>query len=213
MQEQAIIEAQLEFFRKGGAGCLFAAHAARDPGRFGWKLSVSDTDVQKIEELIRSAISVADVSTQSIIFPSVLKWPDLKNLLAVLRETPLVALGQQEEFADSMCLGYRITVGEFTSWVTGFGGFDFLPKTRQSVFTEITFRSKPRPPYDWVMKETPPGVIHLADMDMKGMGENKFKSLWYGSFARVKEILGEKPDLRSAAKTTFAVPLELWSKK
>ena len=61
MQEQAIIEAQLEFFRKGGAGCLFAAHAARDPGRFGWKLSVSDTDVQKIEELISKLSSSAKI--------------------------------------------------------------------------------------------------------------------------------------------------------
>ncbi len=211
MQEQTIIEAQLEFFRKGGAGCLFAAYAAREPARFGWKLTVSDVGKDEIERLIQSAIASPDVSTQSIIFPSVLKWEDLKTLLRVFREVPSISVGQKEEFASSMCVGYRITVGEFMSWVTGFGGFDFLPKTRQSVFTEITFRSKARPPYEWVMKEAPPGVIHLADMDMKGMGENQFKSLWYGSFAKVEDILGMKPDLRSAAKTTFAIPIDLWA--
>lgn len=56
-------------------------------------------------------------------------------------------------------------------------------------------------------------VLHLADMDMKGMGENQFKSLWYGSFAKVEDILGSKPDLRSAAKTTFAIPLDLWKER
>lgn len=156
MQAQAIIEVQLEFFRKGGAGCLFAAYAAQDPARFEWKLTVSDVDRDEIENLIQSAIIAKNVSTQSIIFPSILRWEDLKHLLVVLREVLLVTVGQEEEFAGSVCLGYRIKVGEFTSWVTGFGGFDFLPKTRQSVFTEITFRSKPRPPYEWVMKEAPP---------------------------------------------------------
>jgi hypothetical protein len=63
------------------------------------------------------------------------------------------------------------------------------------------------------MKEAPQGVIHLADMDMKGMNENKFKSLWYGSFDRTEEIIGHKPDLRSAAKTTFALPRSLWRSK
>lgn len=210
MQEQTIIETQLEFFRKGKAGCLFAAYAARDPSRFGWRLSVSDVGQAQIEELIQSAISLEDVSTQSIIFPSVVKWEDLKKLLVVLKEVSSVSLEQEEEFEDSVCLGYRIQVGELKSWVTGFGGFDFFPKTRQSVFTEITFRVKLRPPYEWVMKEAPPGVIHLADMDMKGMGENQFKSLWYGSFDSTEKILGHKPDLKSAAKTTFAVPLDLW---
>ncbi len=212
MQEQAIIETQLEFFRKGGAGCLFAAYAAKDPERFGWKLTVSEVEKVQIGELIRSAIALESVSTQSIIFPSVLKWEDLRHLLLTLKETPLVSLEQEEEFSGSICLGYRIAVGDLKSWVTGFGSFDFLPKTRQTVFTEITFRSKPRPPYEWVMKEAPEGVIHLADMDMKGMSENQFKSFWFGSFAHVEEILGQSPDLRSAAKTTFAIPVELWRK-
>ncbi|MBI5405734.1 hypothetical protein HY972_01730 [Candidatus Kaiserbacteria bacterium] len=210
MQEQAIIETQLEFYRKGGAGCLFAAHAARDPSKYEWRLSVSNVDKVRIEELIQSAISLAGVSTQSIIFPSVMEQEDLKNLLLTLKETSSVSLEQEEEFEGAVCLGYRVNVGDLKSWMTGFGSFDFFPKTRQAVFAEIVFRTKPRPDYNWAMKETPPGIIHLADMDMKGMRENQFKALWYGSFDNTENILGHKPDLRSAAKTTFAVPLELW---
>ncbi len=212
MQEQAIIETQLEFYRKGGAGCLFAAHAARDPSKYGWRLSVSDVDKVLIEELIQSAISLASVSTQSIIFPSVMMLGDLKSLLLILKETPSVLLEQKEEFEDAVCLGYRVNVGNLKSWMTGFGSFDFFPKTRQAVFVEIVFRTKPRPDYDWVMKETPHGIIHLADMDMKGMRENQFKALWYGSFDNTENVLGHKPDLRSAAKTTFSVPLEFWNR-
>jgi hypothetical protein len=34
MQESIVIETQLEFYRRGGAGCLFAAHAAKNPQAF-----------------------------------------------------------------------------------------------------------------------------------------------------------------------------------
>lgn len=200
MQESIIIEAQLDFYRKGGAGCLFAAHAAKDPTTFEWRLSICDVDMNQVKSLVQSAIMSVDISTQSILFPSVIKAADLKNLLTLLRNSGILLLEQEEEFQESMCLGFRLPVGKEKSYVTGFGGFDFLPKTRRSVFTEITFRTKPRPAYKYMMKESPEGVIHLADMDMKGMSENKFKSLWYGSLDRTEEIIGHKPDLRSAAK-------------
>lgn len=212
MQEQLIIETQLEFYRKGMAGCLFAAHAAKDPSFYEWRLNVCEFDSNAIEELIQSAINAPDVSTQSIIFPRVVSQEDLLDLLKLLLQIPSIILGQEEEFKNSICLGYRVRVGELQSWVTGFGNFDFLPKTRQAIFTEIVFRCKPRPNYEWVMKETPEGVIHLADMDMKGISENHFKALWYGSFDNTEKRLGGKPDLQSAAKTTFAIPVHLWLK-
>ena len=210
MQVKTVIETQLEFYRRGGAGCLFAAYAAADPSRYGWRLSVSNVDETGIEGLVQSAISLPEVSTQSIVFPSILTREDLRHLLFILKEVPSVSLEQEEEFKGSICLGYRVKVGDLKSLMTGLGSFDFLPKTRQSVFTEIVFRSKPKPDYEQVMKEAPPGIIHLADMNMKGMRENQFKALWYGSFDKTENILGHKPDLRSAAKTTFAVPPKLW---
>lgn len=213
MQTKTIIETQLEFYRKGKAGCLFVAHAAGNPSKFGWKLSVCKVSKDRIEKLIQSAVSLQEVSTQSIIFPSVITSEDLKDLLLILREVSSVSLGQEEKFEDAMYLGYRVKVNHLKSWLTGFGNFDFLPKTRQSVFTEIIFRSKPRPAYEKVMKKSPKGVVHLADMNMRGMSDNKFKSLWYGSFDNTENILGHKPDLKSAARTTFAVPLIMWEAK
>ncbi len=212
MQDEAVIATQLEFYRRGDAGCLFAAHAAGDPAEYEWRLSVAKVEKVEIEGLVASAISAPDVSTQSIIFPSIVTEEDLLGLLRVLNESDVFRLEQQERFKGSMCLGYRVKVGDMVSWLTGFGGFDFFPKTRQAVFVEIVFRSKPRPHYMKVMKEAPVGVLHLADMNMKGMGKNKFMALWYGSFDKTEALLGHKPDLRSAAKTTFAIPVDLWKR-
>lgn len=146
MQESLIIETQLDFYRKGGAGCLFAAHAAKDPTAFEWRLSICDVDIDQVSSLVRSAITSVDISTQSILFPSVIKEVDFKNLLIFLKNSTVFFLEQDDEFQESVCLGFRLPVGKEKSYVTGFGGFNFLPKTRRSVFTEITFRTKPRPP-------------------------------------------------------------------
>jgi len=210
MQEEVIIETQLEFYRKGNAGCLFAAHAAADPAKFEWRLSVSEASTNSIEKIIHEAISVPDISMQSIIFPSVLTDFDLKKLLFLMRDSPLFTLGQEQELGDLVCLGYRIRVEDKVSWVTGFGNFGFLPKTRQAVFTEIVFRSKPRPDYTTVMKDAPPDVLHLADLNVGEMRKSKFEALWHGSFDKTEELLGHKPDLASAAKTTYAIPIQLW---
>jgi len=209
-EDQNIINTQLDFYKKGRAGCLFAAHAATNPDRYGWQLSVATPEKDKIEVLVRSATSLDHISTQSIIFPNVTSADDLKLLLSVLKDVNSCTLEQQEEFLGQICLGYRMHIGTLTSWVTGFGNYDFLPPTRRAPYTEITFRSKPRPNYKHVMKQAPEGVIHLADMDMKGMSKTQFFALWHGSFKNTEKIIGHKPDLRSAAKTTFAVPKELW---
>lgn len=210
MIKKRIIEDQLAFYRRGNAGCLFAAHAADDPEKFGWRFSVSEADPQHIEALICEAINDDKISTKSIIFPKVIMRDDLRDLLLSFKKVGSIFLGSAERCEDSVCLAYRVRVGEETSWMLGFGPFDFLPNTRQALFTEITFRCKPKPEYRQVMKESDPGVLHVAHMDMLGMKEAQFKSLWYGSIHHVEEVLGRSSDLRSKAKTTFAIPPDLF---
>ena len=159
MPDRAVIQTQLDFYRKGGAGCLFAAHAASDPKKFDWRLTVSRVDAAQIAAIANEAISEPHISTQSIIFPSVVEAEDLPGLLSIMNGMPPFSLGMQEQFKRMMCLGFRVQVGDEQSWVAGFGNFRFLPKTRRAVFTEIVFRSKPRPKYDKVMKEAPVGTI------------------------------------------------------
>lgn len=211
MNDQFIIDAQLDFYKRGGAGCMFAAHAAKDPARFGWRFTLSDADVHAIGGIIESAIADPNTSTQSILIPSADDAKGLVLLLACLPKTKNVSLEPPRLFKRSVCIGYRIRVGESHSWVTGFGNFDFLPRTRRAPTTELAFRVKPRPDFAWTFKESPPGVIHLADMNMCGLQERDLRVMWKKSFVQVRTILGRKPDLRSAAKTTFAVPAVLWA--
>ncbi len=211
MEDKSIIDAQLDFYRKGRAGCLFAAHAAADPAKFGWRLSVSKLDVESIEAVVREAVLADGISMQSIILPSVVTVEDLRRLLLLLKDAPSFFLEQEQEFGDKVCLGFRVRVEDKVSWLTGFGNFEFLPATRQAVFTEVVFRSKPRPNYTTVKKEAPPNVLHLADLDVGPMKRTKFDALWNGSFEKTEQLLGHKPDLASAAKTTYAIPASLWA--
>jgi len=98
MQNQQVIETQLEFYRKGGAGCLFAAHAAGDPARYGWRLSVSKVDKEEIVRLVQQAISLDEVSTQSIIFPSIITTEDFRNFLLLLKDASPFFLEQEVKF-------------------------------------------------------------------------------------------------------------------
>ena len=212
MTDRQIIDTQLSFYQSGAAGCLFAAHAAMEPEKYGWQMSVAQGCGRSIEPYVQEAITRPDVSTQSIILPFVDDEEQLLEFLLDFENIPLVFLEKQAPFGDSVCLGYRVSIDSKISWVTGFGPFLFLPHTRQAPFTEIVFRTKPRPNYTEVIKEAPPNVIHLADMDMGNMKRSKFQALTDGSFTNTQKMIGHKPDLRSAAKTTFAVPMMLWEK-
>lgn len=112
MPDRAIIQTQLDFYRKGGAGCLFAAHAASDPKKFDWRLTVSHVDAAQITAIATEAISEPHISTQSIIFPAVVEPEDLLRLLSVLSGAAPFSLGMQEQFKRMMCLGLRVQVDD-----------------------------------------------------------------------------------------------------
>ena len=209
MNHSGIKEAQLEFYRKHRAGCSFAGVAARDPEYYGWQQYVISDNAKHISQTIDESIVNDEIKMMSMIFPSVTSVQKLEMLIATLQDCPRVSLGLNEIFQGYRCYGLRLQVGEALSWMSGFGDFDFLPATRQSPFTEITVRVKPRPKYDWVLKEHPDNTIHLADLEMPNIPDEGLKRLWESSFSQTERILGQKTDLRSAAKTTFAIPVEL----
>ena len=204
---ELIVERQTLFYQKNGAGCLFAALAAKNPMKYGWSQRVIwDHRPQTIDSEIHLAIEDPNVNIVSLILPSVETSEELAVLIQSLQECSLVFLERDIGFENTRCLGFRARIGNLTSWITGFGPFDFFPVTRQSPYTEITLRVKPRPAFKWVMKESPPHVIHLADLDMLGIADALFKKLWYSTFTRVEELLGHKPNTKSQAKTTFTIP-------
>lgn len=207
IRDLLLARAQIKFFRNNQAGCSFAAFAAKDPRKFGWSYRVVGTSPAEADAAIQEAIIDTKISTLSLVFRNCKDIAGLLALIEALQECSSIFLGQDIIYQGYRCVGFRAKVGALESWMTGFGPFPFFPKTRQSPHTEIVVRVKPRPPYERVMKKAPDGVIHLADMDMLGIPEEHFKALWHSSFDRTAAILGHKPDIRSAAKTTFILPL------
>jgi hypothetical protein len=203
-----VTRSQLQFFRDNKAGCAFAAVAARKPKKYGWVHIAPTLDPTSIDEAIERSINDSQITTLSLIFKSCQTLAHLQELVTLLQRCSHIFLGQELTYQGFRCLGFRVRVQEFESWVSGFGPFAFFPKTRQAPYTELIFRVKPRPPYKKVLKASPEGVIHLADMDMLGVSEVEFKKLWNASYEKTAAILGHKPDLRSAAKTTFILPVE-----
>lgn len=203
-------EAQFDFYRRNKAGCLFAAIAAKHPMRYGWIQRVLPPREGAIDKAIEQAMGDRSVTMLSIVFPAINTPSSLIELIYTLRECRLIYLDQNDVFEDCRCLGFRARVDDLSSWISGFGPFTFLPVTRRAPYTEITFRVKPRPNFKWVMKKSPPAVIHLADLDMLGMADATFRTVWRATLKRTAQLLGHEPDLRSAAKTTFSVPTEIW---
>lgn len=203
-----VTRSQIKFFRDNKAGCSFAAVAARKPRKYGWVHVVSALDPSSIDQTIERSISDSQTTTLSLIFKDCQTPEHLQELVMLLQRCQHIFLGQDVIYEGFRCLGFRVRVQELQSWVSGFGPFAFFPKTRQAPYTELIFRVKPRPAYEKVMKVSPEGVIHLADMDMLGIPEVEFKKLWKASHEKTAAVLGHEPDFRSAAKTTFILPLE-----
>lgn len=204
-----ILRRQARFFRKNLAGCAFAAYAARDMKRFGWAQKVLDIAAPQINSAIRGAIEDPKISTFSLVFRSCKTNSQLLQLIESLRHCDRVFLEQDVVLSEHRCLGFRARIGTERSWITGLGPFPFFPPTRRTPYTELVMRVKPRPSYKKVMKKTPPGVLHAADMDMLGMDDDDFKRMWSSSLKRTAQIIGHTPDLMSAAKTTFVIPTTL----
>lgn len=204
-----IFAEQRAFFRRNKSGCAFAAYAAKDMAKFGWKQVVCPISASAMDSSIQSAISDPDTSTLSLLFPDAGSVDGLNALMDELRRGVLINALPDQVWEGLILFRARVKVASDLSWVTGFGPFDFLPSTRQAPTTELTLRVKARPNYDWHFKDAPPGIIHLADMSMRGMTDKNLWKLWGTSFLRTKKLLGHAPDEASAAKTTFAVPIHL----
>lgn len=196
---------QMDWYKSHKCGCSFAALAAKDPDKYGWKQIVTPDKITNIEldAIIDKCFNDDTITTVSLIFPNMTTIKDIKDLMAFMCTT-------------SRCIYGSIYDGEFTyeelrfkhnddiAWVSGFAPLECLPKTRQAPYTELAFRCSPKPTFDYVLKETPKHILHLADLDLLGISDAVFRSLWASSFKITKKLLGRKPTRLEAAKTTYA---------
>lgn len=208
MTDEEIIHQHLDFFAKNSSGCAFAAHASREARHFEWGLAIArEPDLPNLNELVQNFIDDPQIPTLSIIFPDVKTDQDLDFLLPSL-ECGLIFLNEKLDNDRNRCYRFRLKIHSEISFISGFGPFDYMPITRRTPNVSIVMRVGPRPVYDWHLKEPEPGILHVADMDMKGIPDRNLKRMWNNTFLRTAGLLGHKPDEESAAKTTFVVPLD-----
>lgn len=206
--DEQLIAEHLDFFAKNGSGCAFAVQAARDAARHDWAIRiVRDGQVDSLDLLLREAVADPDVSTLSVVFPDTRTDEDLDALLPRLACDTLF-LHEKFDTEHNRCYRFRARVGEEDSYVSGFGPYNYMPVTRHTSATSIVLRVAARPNYSWYLKEPTLGIVHVADMDMKGVSDRNLKRMWANSFLRVAGLLGHSPNDESAAKTTFVIPLD-----
>lgn len=208
MTIKIIKEKQQKFYQSGRSGCVFAAIAAKDLLKYEWCQEVINTiDPKEIDSIIDFYKKAEGISTLSLIFPNVKTLYDLCTLIYSLEKCENIII-KHSNYEEYDCFGIRVKYEEMQSWVTGFGPFSFFPATKQAPYTEISFRIKPKPTFDYEIKKAPSDTLHLAHMDIKNVGATSFKKMWDSSLKNTGKRLGHKPDFISAAKTSFSIPRE-----
>ena len=208
------LKEQLNFYQSGLSGCKFAEHASQNPEKHNWAHKVFPGEMnskllRSVETFITKSEKRDDVSTVSLIFPQVATQQELESFISWITKSPRFFLGPDVTVQDFRCVHLRATIGEDTAWVSGFAPLDFLPKTRQTPYTEIVFRIHKRPKYaKSIQPEPPEGTLHVADMEMPGMSKEEFTKKWQESFSSTRNILGHHADELSAAKVTFIIPIK-----
>lgn len=176
-----MIDYNLKYIRQGKTGCVFASIMARDPKKVGW---VRIFEPEKLE-------IPKDAYIVSYIF---------KN--KSLKETKQWALdqGMYLDITSKSTLGLRYKGENGVSWVQYFGKESHV-KTRQTPYSELLMCIKlPKKQYFKVCFN---GVLHLAHASVEHLKESILDKIWDSCFKRTKKILGYKPTVLEAAKTTF----------
>lgn len=175
------MDSNLEYIKKGKTGCVFATIMARAPEKIGWKRIFNP----KFLTIPKDAYIVSFIF-EGKTKDEVKQWA-LEN-------------GMYEDITSKNTTGLRYKLKNGVSWVQYFGQ-DSHVKTRQTPNAELLFCVKlPKKSY---FKVGFKGVFHLAHASIEHIKEKHLDTLWRQSFIRTKEIIGYKPTVEEAAKTTF----------
>lgn len=177
----------LEWIRRGKTGCVFATILSRKPEQIGWTRIQSpsthwESQIQSINK---------DTSIISLTFPGRNKeW---------VRSWALFCGFYIENVQDDL-EGLRYKNEHGISWVQYFGP-DSHVKTRQSPHPELLLCVKLSGKQ--YIKVGFKGILHLAHASVEHIKSGYNNVIWDNCYKRVEKILGHKPTIREAAKTTF----------
>jgi len=171
----------LEYIRRGKTGCVFATILSRNPSKVGWVRIFNP--------------SVVDIPDGSFIVSYIFEGKDKSEVI----EWALANGMYMEETSDDT-LGLRYKGENGVSWVQYFGPESHVA-TRRSPESELLFCVKLPKKYYWKVGFS--GVLHLAHASVEHIKEKSLDVIWEGCFNRTKKLLGYKPTIKEAAKTTL----------
>jgi hypothetical protein len=171
----------LNWIKLGHTGCNFASIFAKNPECVGWKRIINPLGFSIPEGCF----------ILSLIFPD--------RDINFVRNWALNNGFFEEQVAEGLT-GLRLKVPEGISWVQYFGP-DSHVKTRQAPMPELLMCVKLPAKYYW--KVGFKGILHLAHGAIDCIRSKVVDNVWDTSFKRTAKILGHKPTITEAAKTTF----------
>lgn len=176
-----ILNKQLEWLRSGKMGCTFGTLLAKNPDKIGWKFQTNPTKLEWGEDTYLLSIIFPDGDTNSV-----RNWA-LDN-------------GMYLEDIEDLYQGLRLKIGDDISWVQYFGP-DSHVITRQSPYPMLNLCVK-LPAFTYY-KVGFKGILHLAHAGVGNLTKYICDKLWDSSFKNTEKILGYKPTIKEAAKTTY----------
>lgn len=176
----------LKWLQSGKTGCTFATLFAKSPESVGWEFF----DYQ--EFMVKNLFQIVTANIVCINFPSHFTKKDVENWA--------YKCGFYKEETSPTTYGLRIKCKEGISWVQYFGK-DSHVKTRQSPEPMLMYCNKLNKNY--YVKVGWKGILHLAHAYSEKYTKAVYDLLWERSFKQTEKLLGHKPTIIEASKTTF----------
>lgn len=197
----------------GQSGCLFARLLAREVEAGQWRSLVLMAEDEDLPQLIadavpgalRTAMDAEACAILSLLFPTVTTPLQLGSVSAGLARGTPIAVTEDHSHSGWVTTAMRLDIsgaGEL-AWIMAFGPFSEWPPTRRGPVTELTIRMKPKPPDLFHRLNQDPTAAHLADTSLP-LTEDQMEAVFERTEKATRDVLGESPDFRSAARTTFS---------
>jgi hypothetical protein len=178
----------LEWIKGGNSGCTFATLFAKNPECVGWHTYTHEEWALKqlLELFGENELIVSIIFPESWTKEYVRFWALSNNFF--------------EENTSDDTKGLRIMCPQGVSWVQYFGK-DSHVKTRQAPSPMLLYTRKLNKSY--YVKVGFKGILHLAHAWCTDVKESVYDLLWNQSYKQTSKLLGHKPTIREAAKTTW----------
>lgn len=174
----------LEWIQSGKTGCTFATLFSKNPKSVGWKFI--DYDEYMANLIPENTLILSIIFHNGFNKDIVRKWA--------------LEQGFYEEKTSDNTIGLRIKSEQGVSWVQYFGP-DSHVVTRQAPQPMLMYTRRLNTSH--YIKVGFKGILHLAHAWRKDVSEKVYDLLWERSYKQTEKLIGHKPTIVEASKTTW----------